>query len=281
MIWKSSHDVIESAFHVCRDMLWKKNFILLKKSLSSCRQKCFPCPVGIICEKCFSKKLSSFFQTLEKRILADLIRTAFYSCRGMLLENKSLETYVESRKLSSKTVSRSYNVCVPRVLRKLSWDNLRLSQKLFCCCSCIEHSGKKLKILKILSEKTSAVVARSALHVSRKTLWVRTLGLISVKFVFLGAQTFQLVMTKTHFTCAEDHFERRMIKFLIIFSRFCLEIVGQCCVIITNTFSRFCQCKNSWKKYASSELWVEKQRPLLSKTQITCAGFFWSKSKKR
>ena len=199
------------------------------------------------------------------------------------LKTKFFETFVTYRKLSSNNVSWCYNDCVPRLQTKILWEKLQKHLKPFSFCSSIKQFGKELEILRVSSRTTMGVVARSAFHVSQKTLEARTYRLISVKFVYLGAQTFQLVMTKMLFTCAEDHFERNMTKLLINFSRFCLEIVGQCCVVIKFTFSGFCEGRISWKKCVSSELWVQKHRPLLSKTRVTCAGFFGAKtrSKKR
>ena len=70
-----------------------------------------------------------------------------------------------------------------------------------------------------------------------------------------------------------------MIKLSINFSWFCPETVGQICVVFINTFSRFCEGKISRKKCVSSELWVQRLCPMLSKTRITCAVFFGAKAR--
>ena len=163
----------------------KTFLILLKKIFSAGWHKSFPRAVVNICEKFFSKKVSIFFQTLEKVNLADLIRTAFNSCRGTFLETKVLETFVNYRKLSSNTVSRCYKVCVSRLQRKFLWDNLRINLNLFCCCSSMKRFGEKLKLLKIFERNIFG-----CFPVFRDTFLARIQKMKFVKFVKLGAQTF-------------------------------------------------------------------------------------------
>ena len=115
--------------------------------------------MGNISEKISWKKIL-FFQILESGTLDGLITTAFHSCRGTYLETKFLGTYVNNRRLSSITVSWSYNVCVPPAQRKSLGSNLLIKQKLLCCCSSMEHSGKKLKFLKILTEKPRVLLPK-------------------------------------------------------------------------------------------------------------------------
>ena len=88
-------------------------------------------------------------------------------------------------------------------------------------------------------------------------------------------------MTWKVFTCAEDHFERRMIKLLINFSRFCLEIVGQCCVVIRITFSGFCEGKIFWKKVVFLNFEWKNIGNCCRNRKLRVRGSFWSKNKKQ
>ena len=272
----SSHDVSESAFYVCTENALGKKFPYFRRKIFGLVDKsAFHVSWGTFLRK-FPEKKILFFQILESGTLDGLITTAFHSCRGTYLETKFLGTYVNNRRLSSITVSWSYNVCVPPVQRKSLGSNLLIKQKLLCCCSSMEHSGKKLKFLKILTEKPRVLLPLMHSKCIKKPFGTETEDWFLLNLFNWELRLFNWWWQKCFHVCG-GVYERRVIKLSMNFSWFSPEIVGQKCVVITKTFSGFCEGKISRKKCVSSELWVQKLCPMLSKTRNTCAVFLEQK----
>ena len=130
MSWKRSKDVVESAFYVCRDMLWEKISHTFEETFFGWWTKVIStCPGEHLRE--IYPKISSLFELLSQEnwlVLSERLSTAaeksFWN-RNVL---KILQNY---RKLSSNTVSRCYKFCVPRVQRNILGGILRIEQKVF------------------------------------------------------------------------------------------------------------------------------------------------------